>query len=125
MHPIIAYLITLRDNFPTYSACFVPWLLGSQCCERTFRTVRSMSSTYSTMINFGMLGLLRRLHRLQIQFSLESETDSGIIFPRVLKHQAKGGENSFNKCCLMDITNEKVLSALKKPEKMLKYQLRD
>ena len=71
-----------------------------------------MSSTYSTMINFGILGLLRRLHQLQIQFSLESETDSGIVFPRVLKHQTKQGENSCNKCCLADITNERILTAV-------------
>ena len=59
-----------------------------------------------------MLGLLRWLHRLQIQFSLECETNSGTVFPRVLKHQAKGGENPYNKCCLVDITNEKILAAV-------------
>ena len=111
-HSLITFLITLRDHFPVNNECFVPWLLGSQCCERTFCSVRSMSSTYSTMINFGMLGLLRRLHRLHIQFSLECETNSGIVFPRVLKHQAKGGENPYNKCCLVDITNEKILAAV-------------
>ena len=111
-HSLITFLITLRDDLPANHACFTPWLLGSQSCERTFRTIRSMSSTYSTMINFGILGLLRRLHRLQIQFSLESETDSGIVFPRVLKHQTKQGENSCNKCCLADITNERILTAV-------------
>ena len=34
------------------------------------------------MINFGMLGLLRRLHRLHIQFALEAESDiTGIQYP--------------------------------------------
>ena len=111
-HSLITFLITLRDHFPVNNECFMPWLLGSQCCERTFCSVRSMSSTYATMINFGMLGLLRRLHRLQIQFSLECETNSGIVFPRVLKHQAKGGENPYNNCCLLDITNEKILATV-------------
>ena len=122
-HSLIAYLVTLRDHFPNDDACFVPWLLGSQCCERTFRAVRSMSSTFSTIINFGMLGLLRRLHRLQIQFSLESETDSGIIFPRVLKHQAKGGENSFKKYSLADVSNDKVVAAVEKAREAAKASI--
>ena len=31
---------------------FFPWLLGSQCCEKTFQTARSMISMFSTVINF-------------------------------------------------------------------------
>ncbi len=34
---------------------------------RLFRAARSMTSIFSTVINFGMLGLVRRVHRLQIQ----------------------------------------------------------
>jgi len=50
------------------------------------------------MINFAMP---RRLHR--IQFSLESETDSGIIFPGALRHKAKDAENCFKICSLQNI----------------------
>ena len=51
-----------------------------------------MSSTFSTMINFGMLGLLRRLHRLHIQFTLEAQIEiTGIRYPRVEAHKAKDG----------------------------------
>ena len=51
-----------------------------------------MSSTFSTVINFGMLGLLRRLHRLHIQFTLEAQTEiTGIRYPRVEAHKAKDG----------------------------------
>ena len=69
-HSLITFLMTVRDQLSKDSASFLPWLLGSQSCERTFRSARSMSSTFSTMINFGMLGLLRRLHRLQIQSTI-------------------------------------------------------
>lgn len=31
---------------------FYPWLLGSQICESWFRAARSMTSTFSTIINF-------------------------------------------------------------------------
>ena len=58
-HAIILILITLRDSNKDES--YLPWLLESQCCEKMFRLARSMTSTFSTMINVGMLGLLRRL----------------------------------------------------------------
>ena len=50
-HAIITLVIILRDFYLT-------WLLGSQTCERVFRSARSMTSTFSTIINFSMLGLM-------------------------------------------------------------------
>lgn len=80
-HALVTFLITLRHHFPEQENAFLPWLLGSQTCEATFRAIRSMSSIFSTIINFGMLGLLRRLHRLQVQFTIQADVNSGIIFP--------------------------------------------
>ena len=53
-HALITFSITVRDHVKN-DTCFLPWLLGSQCCEMTFRIARSMSSTFSTVINFGVL----------------------------------------------------------------------
>jgi len=51
-----------------------------------------MSSVYSTMINFSILGLLRRLHRIHIQNILEAEgEENGIVFPRREQHRRKHG----------------------------------
>ena len=61
-HAIIIILITLRDHFKSGYACFIPWLLGFQTCETTFRNARSMSSIFSTVINLSMLSLVQRLH---------------------------------------------------------------
>ena len=69
-HSLISFVITLRDHGDSKSE-FIPWVLGSQSCEKMFRSARSMSTVFSTMINFGMLGLLCRLHRLNIQLQLE------------------------------------------------------
>lgn len=78
--------------------CFLPWLLGSQSCEKAFRAARSTSSTFSTVIIFGMLGLLRQLHRLQIQSALQAEAPiTGVTFPRLEKHQNKDGKSTFVK----------------------------
>ena len=99
---------------------FLPWLHGSQSCEQLFRTMHSMSSTFSTVINFGLLGLLRRLHRLKIQFSLETQSeDTGICYPNVQARKAKAKQhdkiskpNVLNDICDNDIVME-VLQAKK------------
>ena len=106
-HAVVNFLRSIRDcvNDDSY---FVPWLLGSQTCETTFRAVRSMSSAYSTVINFRMLGLLRRLHRLHIHLALEAETKKEIVFPRVLKHEQNKG-NTVKDYVLADVTDDEIL----------------
>ena len=111
-HAIILILITLRDSNNDES--YLPWLLGSQCCEKMFRLARSMTSTFSIMINFGMLGLLRRLHRLQIQSHLQAEScASGIIYPQLHKHKRKSGKNVRILHSLKEISNTPICEAVK------------
>ena len=92
-HSLLLFLIICRDlNLPN---TFLPWLLGSQCCERIFPTARSLSTTFSTIINFGMLGFLRRIHKIHIQFKLECEsTETGITYPRAEKSKIKIGHHN-------------------------------
>ena len=80
-HALVTILLTIRKTLPHDSHCFLPWLLGSQTCEKIFRAARSMTSTFSTIIKyFGMLGLMRRLH---IQLFLEAEAEaSHICYPK-------------------------------------------
>ena len=87
-------------------------VLGSQPCEQTFRAARSMSNVFSisTMINFGVLGLLRRIHRLHIQLNLESKSNiTRIVYPRQLAYQKTEANNSVN-----SITNAEIEEAVKK-----------
>ena len=91
---LVMFLMTVKDNCDDSS--FLPWRLGYQTCEKAFRAARSMTSTFSTIINFGMLGLLRRLHRLQIQANLQAEaTQTGVVFPRADKHRSKDGQKTY------------------------------
>ncbi len=54
-----------------------------------------MLSVFSTFINFGMLGLLRRIHRLQVQAIIQAESSTtDIVFPQLKKHNAKDGDTS-------------------------------
>ena len=57
------------------------WLAGSQACEQLFRLLRSTTSTFSTMINFSLKGIMEKIHKLQ--HISASESDDNIIFPRV------------------------------------------
>lgn len=44
---------------------FLPWLFSSQPCEKIFRQTRSMTSTFSTMVNYSLLDIMKRLNRIQ------------------------------------------------------------
>lgn len=65
---------------------FLPWLFGSQQCESFYRNLRSMSTTFSTVVNCSLLEAIHRIYRIQIQadisimdFKAEGEN---LIFPR-------------------------------------------
>ena len=89
-HSLIVYILSLQAVYASDSNSFLPWILGSQCCEKVFRSARSMSSVFSTVINFGILGLLQRLHRLHVQGILESESEeTEIRYPE--SHKRKEG----------------------------------
>ena len=51
-HSLLIHILSLQNLLPPTSENFLSWLLGSQCCERLFISARSMSSTFSTVINF-------------------------------------------------------------------------
>ena len=78
-----------------------------------------MSSIFSTMINFGMLGLLRRLHRLHIQLALQANSDEDMVFPRVAKHQRKAQRLSHN----LDFTNDDIYKAISKAKDKAKLMV--
>ena len=112
-HALVLLVITLRDNFDDNN--FIPWMLGSQSCEKTFRAARSMSTTFSTIINFGVLGLLRRLHRLQIQAELQTETE--VKHPSVERHKCKDGIDKYKEYSFKDISNEDIAQAIEEGHK--------
>lgn len=112
-HALLILLLVLRDNYK--AECYYPWLLGSQPCERAFRAARSMSPTFSTMINFTVLGLIRRLHKLQIEVDLESESDAtGIIYPRHQSHQKRSGINEGDVHSISNVTNQHIEDTIQK-----------
>ena len=67
------------------------------------------------MISFTLLGLLRRLHKLQIQVDLESTSDAtGIIYPWHQLRKKKIGINDKNPYSIRSITNDQIEEAMYK-----------
>lgn len=70
------------------------WTCGSQGCEEVFRLLRSMTPTFSTVVNFSMKGVLERAHKLNFLVSIEASED--IVVPRTqrrllqIKNESEG-----------------------------------
>ena len=109
-HTIVFYVIVIRDQWNGDCNYFVPWLLGLQTCEKTFRTVRSMSTVFSTVLNFSILGLLRRLHRIDIQLELQE----GVVkFPGIERHTAETSKCPVSsESSLANVKNADIASAV-------------
>ena len=123
-HALIVFVMTIRDRFQGNCSNFVPWMLGSQSCEQMFRTVRSMSSTFSTVLNFSVLGLLRRLHRLDIQLAIQANLSDTIKFPRLEKHSSKKGKKAHSKpSSLAEITDNVIAEAVQRGKEKAKSTL--
>lgn len=68
-HEMIKIIIYCRQN--NCPEIFIPQFFNSQWNESFFRKLRSMSSTFSTVVNFSVLQSLYRVKR--VDFLLESE----------------------------------------------------
>ena len=116
-HSLIQFLRSVRylNANENASTVFLPRQLGSQACERTFRTARSMSTVFSSILNFGMLALLRRLHRLHVQAVLQADSgNSKIKFPRNEKNKAKDGSNKSCEGTSLNISDKEIADAVER-----------
>ena len=70
------------------------WNCGSQGCEQVFRLLRSMTPTFSTVVNFSMKGVLERTHKLNFLASIEASEE--IVFPRAQRRLLQLREETEN-----------------------------
>lgn len=117
-HSLIGYIRTLRDEIEIDGQHFLPWMLGSQSCEKMFRALRSMTGTFSAIVNFTLLGMLHRLHKLSIMQECQSQTGEAqsIHFPRQERYGRKkeGYKNSSESDNSVNISNEDIGEAMKR-----------
>lgn len=64
-HSLITLIIRFRDDTHLTSDMFTLWNFSSQTCEHFFRATRSLTSTYSTVVNFSMKDIISRLKRIE------------------------------------------------------------
>ncbi|CAG9763700.1 unnamed protein product [Ceutorhynchus assimilis] len=77
-HALVEYVRRCRDS-PINK--FYPWLLSSQPCEKKFRELRSLTSTFSTVVNFSLFKVLHRLTRTELISKISQDTE-GYKFAR-------------------------------------------
>lgn len=90
-HAIIKVIRLYREDPEISERCqFTPWLFSSQPCEHIFRATRSLTSTFSTVVNFSILDIMTRLTKIQQINNAVSDLSEKIIFPREAKHGKLG-----------------------------------
>lgn len=81
--------ILVEDSDATHTnGFFIPNLYSSQPCESTFRQARSLTSTFSTVINFNILDIINRIEKIQLQSDIINSSKNEIKFPRFQKKAA-------------------------------------
>ena len=74
-HTII-YITLLVINKELPPEALRIWLFSSQTCESMFRTARSMSGPFSSVVNFSVAEFLRRAEKLSVLQTIKSEAKS-------------------------------------------------
>lgn len=92
-HSLIKLIVHLKTiNKPEL---FLPELYGSQQCESTFRQFRSLSSTYSTVINCTLKEAASRLSKIQLQNEIMHTTSEHYVYPRLNAQHKEYHYNQF------------------------------
>lgn len=90
-HALVKHVLVDESSGETSSdnnKIFFSDLYGSQPCEKTFRQVRSFTSTFSTVVNFNMLDIIHRIKKVQLQSDIIADSNDKIKFPRFEKKVA-------------------------------------
>ncbi|KAF5280410.1 hypothetical protein FQR65_LT03219 [Abscondita terminalis] len=83
-HTLIKIILLFKSKFIENIDTDMLYLpnMSSQPCEKLFRTARSMTSTYSTMINFSIKDLSYRIGRIHTINNIISDMNAEFSFPR-------------------------------------------
>lgn len=122
-HNLIKLITLFKDNRQSLTpAMFRPTMFSSQMCEKLFRTARSMTSTYSTIINFSIKDLIYRIDKLR-QMNVVMNDLSGVFkFPRedkkTLKIQNVLTYEAIENLKIEEIIEEALKNAIESTEKL-------
>lgn len=106
-HSLILIILYLRKI--EKPQLFMPFLFHSQGCESTFRQLRSMSSTFSTVTNCTVKEAIARISKIQLQNEIMHTTSSNFVYPRLNKTSNVDSKIIHQLPSPLDIFNEIVL----------------
>lgn len=79
-HALVFIIQYVRDN--SYDPnIFLPEKFDSQPCEGFFGQIRSLSTTYSTVVNCSVKEIIARINRIHLQNDIAVNSD--FLFPRI------------------------------------------
>jgi hypothetical protein len=81
-----------RDKPLLTNEIFLPYLFGSQPCGKIFRTTTSMTSTLSTVVNYSIKDIMRRLDRIKRINSILYDLKEVFTFPREVKKRISSAD---------------------------------
>lgn len=70
-HSLVFILLYLKKN--NLTQLFFPHMLCSQPCESFFRLVRSLTTVFSTVVNFSLKEILNRISRIQLLSEISND----------------------------------------------------
>lgn len=110
-HNMVLLLIYLKQiNKPHL---FQPWHLTSQPCESFFRSLRSYSPVYSTVVSCSIKEMLERIQKIQLQSDIGQS--SNFEFPRVRRAY---GDKSVNETIVYELpTRESIFEQIEQCKK--------
>lgn len=73
-HALINLIVLLKPD--NHDQIFQPWLWSSQSCEQYFRTLRTMSTTFNTVVNFSTRDVLYRIKKIELQQDIKQKLSS-------------------------------------------------
>lgn len=90
-HNLIKLITQFKDKrlYSLTPEMFCPTMFSSQMCEKLFRIAQSMTSTYSTVINFSIKDLLYRIDRFKQTNTIMNDLSGVFKFPRQDKKMLK------------------------------------
>lgn len=92
-HSLVLILIYLkREN---KSHLFQPFLFNSQACEAFYRQVRSLGSTFSTVVNCSVKDILARINKIELQNNLAEDKLTDFRLPTNKKSSSLTGVEHF------------------------------
>lgn len=79
-HSLVSLIVYFKEK--NMSKLFMPKLFSSQPCESFFRTIRSYTSTFSTVANCTVKEILDRMNKLQLQSDIPIQNQKNYFYPR-------------------------------------------